>query len=82
VHGVFRQSTKPRELFYDTLWNEEERAVGISAIAAPIIERNRNDVIGALGVAGPTNQLRDEENQYPELVKEYVHMIEINATTR
>lgn len=61
-------------------FDNEERIDGIRCVAAPIMRDD--EVLGALSISGPKRRIDDTQfrETYPELIRETVRMIELNAT--
>lgn len=59
----------------------EERAEGIRCVAAPITD-NRDNLIGAVSVSGPSTRMKDDRlrNEIPEMVKDTATVIGINVS--
>jgi DNA-binding IclR family transcriptional regulator len=93
-HGlpaVTRHTITDRETFFAELekinergfaTNDEEDLLGVRAVGVPVL-RSDGKVLGALSVTAPANRLKEKRftEELPELVKEYVNIIEVNLQT-
>lgn len=61
--------------------DNEERIDGMVGIAAVIKNETTDEVLGALGITGPTNRMTEERiESVGDLIKQHARMIEIDAT--
>ncbi|MGQ5515078.1 IclR family transcriptional regulator [Halococcus saccharolyticus] len=62
-------------------FDDGERITGLRCVAAPILS-NKNRVLGAISVSGPSNRIQDERftDELPSRVLEAVNVIELNVT--
>jgi DNA-binding IclR family transcriptional regulator len=62
-------------------FDDEERVRGFRAVAAPIVDEDRNSV-GSISLAGPTRRLEGETYQadFPAKVQQAANVIELNLT--
>jgi DNA-binding IclR family transcriptional regulator len=69
-----------RERGYAT--NDEEDLLGIRAVGSPIFSPE-GEVLGGLSVSAPASRLRGDRftEEFPQIVKEYVNIIEVNLQT-
>lgn len=63
-------------------FDDEERLEGMRGIATPILNRETNELYGALTVAGPTRRMTDEKfrEEYPLLLRQATNMVEVTLT--
>ncbi|MFP8957649.1 IclR family transcriptional regulator [Natrialbaceae archaeon A-CW3] len=64
--------------------NDEERIKGMRAVAAPVLDRRNNKVLGAVSIAGPVTRLDMETimDNYSNTVKRHSEMVEVQSTYR
>ncbi|WP_262177511.1 IclR family transcriptional regulator [Haloarcula laminariae] len=62
-------------------WDDQERLTGVRGVAAPILNKETDEVIGALDVAGPSTRLDGEafDSEIPNLVRRAADEIEVNV---
>lgn len=63
-------------------FDDEERILGMRAVASPITDRESGEVVGALSVTGPTSRVKGDwfREEFPEIVKRNAEMVEVDYT--
>lgn len=63
-------------------FDDQERILGMRAVASPITDRESGEVVGALSVTGPTSRVKGDrfEEDIPDVVKRNAEMIEVDYT--
>lgn len=62
--------------------DDEERLVGMRGVATPIQHRETEEMLGTLGVSGPTSRVQGKwfREELPELLRQNADVIEVNMT--
>jgi DNA-binding IclR family transcriptional regulator len=65
-------------------YNDEEEIVGLRAVSAPIVDPSNDEVLGAIGVGGPTSRFEGQyyEEELPTLVRDTANVIQVNIQTQ
>lgn len=81
LETLFDQLEAARERGF--AFNDEEQAVGLRAVGAPIM-RSDGQVEGALSVSAPTNRLKGTrfQEELPESVMRAANIVEVNLNSR
>lgn len=63
-------------------FDDEERILGMRAVASPIVDRETGEVAGALAVTGPSSRVQGDRfrEELPDIVKRNAEMIEVDYT--
>lgn len=63
-------------------FDDEERILGMRAVASPIVDRETGEVAGALAVTGPSSRVQGERfrEELPDIIKRNAEMIEVDYT--
>ncbi|WP_233194405.1 IclR family transcriptional regulator C-terminal domain-containing protein, partial [Haloferax marisrubri] len=62
--------------------DDGERLVGMRGIATPIRHRETKEILGTVGITGPTSRIQGEvfHEEIPELLRQNADIIEVNIS--